>query len=179
MLLNVRSLLAERLQVDESRLPFVGELLEVRAAERAGVGRSSGCSGRSPARWSSRMRTTVLPPRSSTKRTCTLAWFTNGCFRATCQRERSRRPALARPQTGTGRWPVQRLAVERLCNRYDYACVDHPDGFAGVRRAVTINGQMKHSEYRHEDDRSRLNDRANWVLGFTTGARRRPSWRPG
>ena len=61
---------------------------------------------------------------------------------------------------------------ERLCNRYDYACVDHPDEFAGVRRAVTVNGQMKHSEYRHEkDDRSRLNDRANWVLGFTTEAK--------
>lgn len=173
MLLNVRSLLAERLQVDESRLPFVGELLEVRAAERAWSGAIERVLG-------SFARTLVVPD-AHYRAAAEIIDEENLHTRLVYERVFPGQ-AASRNVPDDPRSLVHKLALadgpfsgwlwERLCTRYDYACVDHPEGFAGVRRAVTINGQMKHSEYRHEkDDRSRLNDRANWVLGFTTEAK--------
>src|SRR5699024_6539231 len=53
-----------------------------------------------------------------------------------------------------------------LAERFDVACVDSPDALDDHTRAVTINGQLKSSRTRYEkDDRSRIDDRSQWVLG--------------
>ena len=54
-----------------------------------------------------------------------------------------------------------------LRRRFDYACVDAIQSFRRADRALTREGQIKHSKTRHEkDDRRSIGDRRNWVLGF-------------
>lgn len=54
-----------------------------------------------------------------------------------------------------------------LRRRFDYACVDSVQSFRSAERAMTREGQIKHGKTRHEkDDRRRIGDRRNWVLGF-------------
>ncbi len=55
-----------------------------------------------------------------------------------------------------------------LRQRYDYDCVDTLRAFrAAPERALTREGQIKHSRTRHEkDDRNSVDDRRHWVLGF-------------
>jgi len=54
-----------------------------------------------------------------------------------------------------------------LRRRFDYACVDSIQSFRRADRALTKEGQVKHSKTRHEkDDRRSVNDRRFWVLGF-------------
>ena len=55
-----------------------------------------------------------------------------------------------------------------LQQRYDYDCVDSLRAFrAAPERAITREGQIKHSKTRHEkDDRHSVDDRRYWVLGF-------------
>lgn len=55
-----------------------------------------------------------------------------------------------------------------LRQRFDYECVDSIKAFrAAPERALTREGQVKHNRSRHEkDDRSSVDARQNWVLGF-------------
>ena len=54
-----------------------------------------------------------------------------------------------------------------LAQRFDYACVDSMQAFRSTDRALTRQGQVRHSRSRHEkDDRSAVDDRRHWVLGF-------------
>ena len=54
-----------------------------------------------------------------------------------------------------------------LRQRFDYACVESIQSFRSADRAITREGQVKHSKTRHEkDDRRSVGDRRNWVLGF-------------
>jgi len=54
-----------------------------------------------------------------------------------------------------------------LRQRFDYSCVESVQAFRAADRALTREGQIKHSKVRHEkDDRRSIGDRRNWVLGF-------------
>ncbi len=54
-----------------------------------------------------------------------------------------------------------------LRHRFDYACVDSIPLFQRADRALTKEGQVRHSKTRHEkDDRRHVGDRRYWVLGF-------------
>jgi len=54
-----------------------------------------------------------------------------------------------------------------LRQRFDYTCVDSVQAFRTIDRALTREGQVKHSKTRHEkDDRYNVGDKRNWVLGF-------------
>jgi len=54
-----------------------------------------------------------------------------------------------------------------LAQRFDYACVDSLQAFRNTDRAITRQGQVRHSRARHEkDDRRDVDDRRFWVLGF-------------
>jgi uncharacterized protein YPO0396 len=60
-----------------------------------------------------------------------------------------------------------------LRQRFDYDCVDSVKAFrAAAERALTREGQVKHNRSRHEkDDRSGIDVRQNWVLGFDNRAK--------
>jgi uncharacterized protein YPO0396 len=54
-----------------------------------------------------------------------------------------------------------------LRQRFNYSCVESVQAFRAAERAITREGQVKHSKTRHEkDDRRAVGDRSNWVLGF-------------
>jgi len=54
-----------------------------------------------------------------------------------------------------------------LRQRFDYACVESVQAFRAADRALTREGQIKHSKVRHEkDDRISIGDKRGWVLGF-------------
>ncbi len=59
-----------------------------------------------------------------------------------------------------------------LLRRYDYACVDSVQALRQSERALTAQGQIKHGRSRHEkDDRHAVDDRRHWVLGFDNRAK--------
>jgi uncharacterized protein YPO0396 len=56
---------------------------------------------------------------------------------------------------------------DELAAHFDYECADSLAQFRNASRAITREGQIKHSGARHEkDDRRRVDDRSRWVLGF-------------
>lgn len=56
---------------------------------------------------------------------------------------------------------------KRLQQTFDYACVEDMTSFRQQEKAITKEGQIKHSKTRHEkDDRRHINDRKYWILGF-------------
>ncbi len=68
-----------------------------------------------------------------------------------------------KPDTAFTQW----LTAE-VIDAWDFACCEKPDAFQQARRALSINGQIKHNAARHEkDDRSSLGDRKRYVLGWS------------
>jgi len=54
-----------------------------------------------------------------------------------------------------------------LRQRFNYACVDNIQAFRKTERALTKEGQVRHGKFRHEkDDRFAIDDKRQWILGF-------------
>ena len=66
----------------------------------------------------------------------------------------------------------RRWLHNELVRRFDHICCDTPEQFRRERRAVTLAGQTKGGDERHEkDDRHRLDDRSRDVLGWSNIAK--------
>jgi uncharacterized protein YPO0396 len=171
---RLRAALAEALSLDESRLPFVGELIQVdereldweAAIERVlhGLALSLLVDEQDYSRFTDHVERLHLRDRLVYLRV----------------RKTDVRPSIA-AQPGSLPDKVQvrrehayRIWVEsQLARDFDYACVADMDTFRQHTRAVTRAGQVKHNERRHEkDDRFDLNDRRRFVLGWSTEKKR-------
>jgi uncharacterized protein YPO0396 len=172
-LLAARQLLAERLQVPESRLPFVGELIQVRGDEAGWTGAIERVLG-------SFARTLVVPEAQYLAASeiidaqflgTRLVYEKVGPGAESPDGEKPGEASLlGKVELAEG--PYRGWLAQRLRQRFDYACVEHPSEFRRYSRAVTRAGQVKHSATLHEkDDRRRVDDRATWVLGFSTEAK--------
>lgn len=172
-LLAARQRVAERLQVAESTLPFVGELLAVRPKEASWTGAIERVLG-------SFARTLVVPEAHY----LAAAEVIDAEFLGARLVYEKVTPGGEVPSTGEpgecsllskvdrASGPYEGWLADRLQRRFDYACVDHPRDFAHHARAVTRAGQVKHSATLHEkDDRRHVDDRSRWVLGFSTEAK--------
>ena len=172
-LLATRQLLADRLQVAESTLPFAGELIQVKPSESAWNGAIERVLG-------SFARTLVVPEPHY----LAAAEVIDGQYlgaRLVYERVATDRPCaddwspdepslLAKVDLAEG--PYRDWIADRLRRRFDYACVDHVAEFRQHDRAVTRAGQVKHSATLHEkDDRGRVDERRRWVLGFSIEAK--------
>ncbi|MDQ3664698.1 MAG: hypothetical protein M3353_08590, partial [Actinomycetota bacterium] len=87
-------------------------------------------------------------------------------------REETRRGSIAaklhvRTGAATSAW----LAAE-VARRFWHECVHDPAELAIVERGVTLAGQVKEGIRHEKNDRYRVDDRRNYVLGWDTGARR-------
>ncbi len=168
--IRLRSLLAQTLAIAEEELPFIGELLRVRESARQwepAIERLLHGFGRQ-----------LLIPEQHYQQISRYVDQTNLHGRLIYHRIRGPRTprnntALERnmlffklevkPDTEFTNW----LTAE-LIDAYDYACCETLQEFQQARRALTINGQIKHSAARHEkDDRSSLGDRKRYVLGWS------------
>jgi uncharacterized protein YPO0396 len=166
-MLDLRRSLADQIGVSDDALPFVGELLEVipeeadwrGAVERVlhGFALSILVQERHYAALSNAVNTTHLGNRLVYYRT-----------------ERAENAANHRlPLTSlVGKLKIkegqhhQWLDAE-LKKRFDYTCVDSAQGLRQVERGVTREGLVRRGTHHHEkDDRHRVDDRRQWVLGF-------------
>ncbi len=167
---QLREQLCAALGIDEDDLPFAGELLQVRDSERAWQGSAERV-----------LRSFGLAMLVSDDRYADVqAWVdaTNLRNRFVYFRVRddSNRgvPTDVQPQwlahkieaqPGT-RW--RRWLLKELARRFDYICCDTPEQFRRERRALTLAGQTKGGDDRHEkDDRYRIDDRSRFVLGWS------------
>lgn len=171
-LLQVRESLAERLQIAATALPFVGELLQVRADQRDWTGPIERVLA-------SFARTLVIPERHYL---AAAELIDRQFLGARLSYERVGQQAVFDDARSGPQSLVHKLEIaegafsdwlaHRLHTRFDYACVGSADQFAHHVRAVTIKGQVKHSAARHEkDDRRQIDDHSRWVLGFSTQAK--------
>lgn len=164
-LVDLRERMARDLSIPEEKLPFVGELVEVRpdATEwRGAIERVLGGFARSilvddkhyPA------VSAYLNERNIGER---LVYF------RTIQQSPGRTPgpnSLVRKLNlaggNFGDW-----VREELKHSFDFECTDTMQAFRSATRAVTREGSVKHNTMRHEkNDRHPVNDVRQWVLGF-------------
>ncbi|MBK8460429.1 MAG: hypothetical protein IPL43_09840 [Micropruina sp.] len=172
-LLDVRRLLLESAGVPRERLPFVGELIDVAPDE----GRWRGAIERVLRSFAR----TLLVPDDLYPHVSEFVEATHLGTRLVYERilggsvtpvvlddPRSLAAKLRVASAESSDWVVAELA-----RRFDYRCVETTAELRAVSRGVTVAGQVKHSAARHEkDDRSRIDDRATWVLGTSTQAKR-------
>ena len=172
--IKLRAALIQALDIPEDELPFVGELLRVRESARPwepAIERLLHGFGRQ-----------LLVPEQHYQRISRYVDQNNLRGRLIYHRMRGPRtprntPNLdhnllcfkleVKPETSFTPW----LTAE-LIDAWDYTCCETLEEFQQARRALTINGQVRHNATRHEkDDRSTLGDRKRYVLGWSNAGK--------
>ncbi|MCL2021105.1 MAG: ATP-binding protein [Betaproteobacteria bacterium] len=166
-MLELREEIASAIGITGDMLPFVGELIEVKpdesswqgAIERVlhGFALSLLVDERHYPALSNHINSTHLGRR--------LVYYRTGRVESGQARPISTDSMVLKlnvKEGGCADW----LKAE-LRQRFDYVCVDSVQTFRAADRALTREGQVKHSKTRHEkDDRRGVDDRRHWVLGF-------------
>lgn len=166
---RIRDALCAALSIDEGDLPFAGELLQVREDEREWEGAAE--------RLLRGFGVALLVPDAHYK--AVAEWVDRQHLGARLVYFHVR---PKKPGQGAGLHPqslVRKLLVKpdsphyewlehELRNRFDVACCDSGEQFRRETRAITRSGQIKDPSGRHEkDDRSRIDDRSRYVLGWS------------
>jgi uncharacterized protein YPO0396 len=168
--IKLRTLLAQELAIAEEELPFVGELLRVRENARSwepAIERLLRGFGRQ-----------LLVPEEHYQSISRYVDKTNLHGRLIYHRVRGPRTPRntntldrnmlfykleVKPDSAFMQW-----LIAEVIDTWDFACCETPDAFQQARRALSINGQIKHNVARHEkDDRTSLGDRKRYVLGWS------------
>ncbi|ADL55241.1 ATP-binding protein [Gallionella capsiferriformans] len=166
-MLELRRNIADAIGISEEALPFVGELVEVKSDETEwqgpiervlhGFALSLLVDERHYAALANHINGTNLGRR--------LVYYRTGRAESSQAKPIGANSLVLKlnvKQCNHADW----LQAE-LRQRFDYACVDSIQTLRSTDRALTREGQVKHNKNRHEkDDRSRVDDRRNWVLGF-------------
>ncbi len=167
-MLDLRREIAAAIGVAEAALPFMGELVEVKSDESAWRGAAERV-----------LRGFALSILVDDDHYGALVNHINGVnlgrrlvyYRTTAIEATPTRPVRASSlvlKLNVKPGPNASWLQAELRQRFDYECVDSVKAFrAAPERALTREGQIKHSRTRHEkDDRSSVDARHNWVLGF-------------
>lgn len=165
----IRTALCEALQLEEKKLPFVGELIQVREDDKDWQGAVE--------RLMRNFGLSLLVPDEYYRQVS--AWVDKTHLRGRLVYYRvtdtvnQALPSLhpdslvdklaIKPDSEFYRWLEQEIA-----RRFDIACCDTAEQFRREKRAITRNGQIKSSGGRHEkDDRHNIDDRSRYVLGWS------------
>lgn len=166
---RIRDALCAALSIDEGDLSFAGELIQVREDEREWEGAAE--------RLLRGFGVALLVPDAHYKAVAEWVDRQNLGARLVYFHVRPKKPgqgASLHPQS-----LVKKLVVkpdsphyewleQELRNRFDVACCDSGEQFRREARAITRSGQIKDPSGRHEkDDRSRIDDRSRYVLGWS------------
>lgn len=167
--IRIREALCGALSIGEEDLPFAGELIQVRDDERDWQGAAE--------RLLRGFGLALLVPDAHYK--AVAEWVDRQHLGARLVYFHVR-PKKAMPAAGLHPQSlVRKLAIkpdsphyewleQELRNRFDVACCDNAEQFRREARAVTRAGQIKDPSGRHEkDDRSRIDDRSRYVLGWS------------
>lgn len=166
-MLELREEIATAIGVSERALPFIGELIEVKADEGPwqgaierllhGFALSLLVDERHYSALSAHINRRHLGRR--------LVYYRRGPFEGERTKPLGADSLVLKLNLQDGN-ASEWLAAE-LRRRFDYACVDSMASLRRAERALTREGQVKHSKTRHEkDDRRDVGDRRYWVLGF-------------
>ncbi|MCC8936027.1 ATP-dependent exonuclease SbcCD, C subunit-like protein [Bradyrhizobium sp. Arg68] len=172
-MLSIRDGLCRALNLEESNLPFIGELVEVRSDQKGWEGAAE--------RLLHNYAISVLVPDEHYLSVAGWVEKTHLGERLVYYRVRERRLS-----SGVGLHPdslVRKLSIRPdsafyswveadLAQRFDFACCETLDTFRRETRAITRSGQTKSGGERHEkDDRYRIDDRTRYVLGWSNEAK--------
>lgn len=165
----IRALLTEALGISEEELPFVGELVHIRSSEQRWEGAIerllSGFGRRLLVPEEYYMHVSHYVDTVNLRGRLVYSRISNN--RASQQMRQPHQQMLAaklevRPGTAFSDWLTHELVTS-----YDYLCCETIEEFQHARRALSIQGQIKHNLERHEkDDRTTLDDRTNYILGW-------------
>nr|WP_207184497.1 SbcC/MukB-like Walker B domain-containing protein [Rubrivivax gelatinosus] len=169
-LVDLRADMARDLSIPEEKLPFVGELIEVRpdaAAWQGAIERVLGGFARS-----------ILV---DDKHYAAVSAYVNDrtiqgrlvYFRVIPQvTARSPGPNSLVRKLNVAPGPFGEWVKDELKVHFDFECAETLQAFRNAQRAVTREGQVKHNTMRHEkNDRYPVSDRSRWVLGFDNKAK--------
>lgn len=165
-MLRIRARMAQALGYEENELPFAGELLEVKPSEKAWSGALE--------RVHRGLALSILADESQTKKIARWLETENTGERLVYLRmsPRTLGDLTVHPKSSLNKFvikdgPYKAWLRDELKAAFNYVCVDSIDELHNYSKALTINGQVKGSSTRYEkDDRSRIDDRSRWVLGF-------------
>lgn len=169
---ELRERLCAALSMSVSNVPFVGELLEVRAGEEAWAGAAE--------RLLHSFALSILIGTDDQRRVARWVNETNLRGKLVYYAVDANMPSpgkdpgpqsilhkIARRQHRYAGW-IHRELVER----FDYTCVENAADLAKGDFRITQNGQIRGSRNRTEkDDRRAVDDRKYWVLGFDSRAK--------
>jgi len=166
-MLDLRHALAAAIGIAAEKLPFAGELLEVREDER---------------KWQGAIERVLhgfaLSLLVDDKHYSAVSTYLNDKYigeRLVYLRVLTQQPLAQKSVSPNSLFRKLNVAPgnyaewirEELRSRFDYECAETVQAFRSAPRAITVQGQAKHGSTRHEkDDRFRVDDRARWVLGF-------------
>jgi len=172
-MLALRELLCVALKLDAGKLPYVGELIQVREDARQWEGAAE--------RLLHNFGLALLVPEAHYADVAAWVDATHLGTRLVYFRGRPTAPVEQRvPQPES---LVRKLQIKpdsacyvwleaELARRFDYVCCDSLDQFRREKLAITRNGQIKAGGERHEkDDRRNLDDRSHYVLGWSNAAK--------
>lgn len=166
---RIRDALCAALDIAEDELPFAGELIQVREDERDWEGAAE--------RLLRGFGLALLVPEAHYKAVAEwvdqqhlgarLVYFhvraRKSTQAASLHPQSLVRKLLIKPDSSHYEWLEQELR-----QRFDVACCDSAEQFRREARAITRSGQIKDPSGRHEkDDRSRIDDRSRYVLGWS------------
>jgi uncharacterized protein YPO0396 len=167
-MLELRRQIAHAIGVAEAALPFVGELLEVKADEAPWGGAIERVlHGFALALLVDEAHYAALSGHvNDVNLGRKLIYYRTVRGEAAPARPLQANSLVLKVQVKDG--PFADWLQGELRQRFDYDCVDSLRAFRAAReRALTREGQVKHSRTRHEkDDRSNVDNRQHWVLGF-------------
>jgi len=167
--IEIRQQMAAKLRLNEADLPFVGELLRIRGSERQwepAIERLLHNFG-SQMLVAEQYYQQVSRYVDSTNLRGRLVYHRVNGTRTPRSIERLEPDSLyhkleVKPDTTFTQW----LRAE-LIDGFNYRCCESLEEFQRTHRALTLNGQIKHGQARHEkDDRKPLGDRRSYVLGW-------------
>ena len=166
---RIRDRLLRALDLEESDLPFAGELLQVRSDQIAWEGAIE--------RLLHNFGLCLLVPETHYKAVSAYVNKTDLRGRLVYYKVTHAKPSpTARAQDPNripGKVQVKQDEVfyewlkERLNKQFDYVCCDDIEQFQREKKAITQSGLIKHGQGRHEkDDRSPIGRRSNYILGW-------------
>lgn len=167
--IRIRAAICSALGIGEDELPFAGELIQVRDDERDWEGAAE--------RLLRGFGLALLVPNAHYKAVsdwvdqqhlgARLVYFhvrpRKAVHGANLHPHSLMRKLLIKPDSPHFEWLEQELR-----HRFDVACCESGEQFRREARAITRTGQIKDPSGRHEkDDRSRVDDRSRYVLGWS------------
>ena len=167
--LVIRQQLCETLGIAAQQLPFIGELIQVRAKENHWSGAVE--------RVLHNFGLSLLVPETlyhqvsyyveKTHLKGRLVYYKVINPRASFNEQMAKGALInkleIKPDTCFYAWLEQQLNL-----RFDYICCESMDQFHRTPKAISLQGQIKSNAQRHEkDDRFALNDRSRFILGWS------------